>query len=326
MRRREFIMLLGGATVSWPLAARAQQPDGMRRVGVLMNLAADDPAGKDHLAAFVQALDQLGWSEGRNVHVDVRWAAGDAERYRIYAAELVNLAPDILLSSNASSVRALRQLTRAVPIVFAGATDPVGDGFVETLAHPGGSTTGFMLFEYGIAGKWLQLLKELMPSVTRAGVVRDQDVVAAIGEFGAIQAMAPSLGIELRAIDVREIERGIPALASQPNGGLIVLTSGFAQAHRELIVKLAAVHRLPAVYWQRLFVTSGGLLSYGPSIVGMFRQAAGYVDRILKGEKPSDLPVQAPTKYELVINLKTAKSLDLTIPATLLARADEVIE
>ena len=326
MKRREFIKLLCGAVVTCPLAARAQQVEGVRRVGVLMNLSSEDSEGQARFVALVKELAHLGWNVGRNVQIDVRWAAGEAERYRSYAAELVALSPDILLGMNASSVRAFRQATRNIPIVFAGVSDPVGAGFVEALDHPGGNTTGFMIFEYGMAGKWLQLLKEVAPSITRVGVIRDSTVVAAIGQFGAIQAMAPSLGIDLRAIDAREIERGVPTFARQPNGGLIVLTGAYAQVHRGLIVTLAARHKLPAVYWQRLFVTSGGLLSYGPDLVDQSRQAASYVDRVLKGEKPADLPVQTPTRYDLSINLRTAKALGLIIPPSVLTSADKVIE
>jgi putative tryptophan/tyrosine transport system substrate-binding protein len=325
MRRRDFLSA-GVAVLALPSAVQAQQPEQMRRIGVLMNLAPEDADGQARFVAFIQELAQLGWSVGRNAQIDVRWVGGQADRYRSYAADLVSLSPDILLGTNASSVRALRQATRTIPIVFAGVSDPIGAGLVDTLARPSGNTTGFMIFEYEMAGKWLQLLKEVAPFVTRAGIIRDSAVVAAIGQFGAIQAMAPSLGIELRAIEADDIERGIPAFARQPNGGLIVLTGASAQTHRDKIVMLATRHKLPAVYWQRLFAAMGGLISYGPDVIDQSRQAARYVDRILKGEKPADLPVQAPTKYELVVNLKTAKTIGLSIPTSVLARADGVIE
>ena len=329
MRRRDFAILLGSAAVAWPLAARAQQPERMRRIGVLMSVAADDPEGQARVAAFVQGLQQLGWIDDRNVRIDTRWGAGDADRYRRYAAELVALAPDVILASGGSVVGALRQATRTVPIVFTQTPDPVGAGFVESLAMPGGNATGFTLFEYGISGKWLELLKEIAPRVTRAAVLRDPAIAQGSGQLGAIQSAAPSFGVELRPVDVRdagEIERAVTAFARGSNGGLIVTGSGLAIVHRDLIVTLAARHKLPTVYPARLFVTGGGLISYGPGSIEPHRRAAGYVDRILKGEKPADLPVQAPTKYELVINLKTAKALGLEVPAMLLARADEVIE
>ena len=328
MRRREFILALGGAAVAWPLAARAQ-PERMRRIGVLMNLAADDPESSARLTAFLQGLQQLGWTDGRNVRIDTRWAAGDADRYRKSATELVALMPDVILATGTSAVAPLQQATRTVPIVFVQVIDPVGAGLVASLARPGGNATGFTLFEYGMSGKWLELLKEIAPRVTRAAVLRDPASAPGIGQFAAIQAVAPSLGVELSPVDVRdagEIERAVTAFARSPNGGLIVTASPSAAVHRELIITLAARHKLPAVYPFRYFVTGGGLISYGPDIVDQYRRAAGYVDRILKGEKPADLPVQAPTKYELVINLKTAKALGLTVPPTLLARADEVIE
>ena len=330
MRRREFIILLGGAAVAWPLAARAQQADRMRRVGVLVSRIADDPEEQARLAAFVQGLQELGWTEGRNVRIDYRWAAGDADRSRTYAAELVALAPDVIVAAGSQSVAALEQTTRTVPIVFASVVDPVGAGYVTRLARPGGNATGFTAFEYSLSGKWLELLKEIAPNLTRIAILRDPAIAAGIGQFAVIQAMAPpSFGVELSPIDGRdggEIKRDIAAFARTPNGGLIVTSSSGAVAYRELIVMLAARHRLPAIYPFRFFVTSGGLISYGPDTTDPFRRAAGYVDRILKGEKPADLPVQAPTKYELVINLKTAKALGLTVPPTLLSRADEVIE
>ena len=329
MKRRAFITLLGGAAAAWPLAARAQQGERMRRIGVLMSLAADDPEGQARLTAFVQGLQELGWTDGRNVQIDYRWPAGDAERIRRYAAELAALAPDIILAGGGAVVPSLLQATRAIPIVFTQTPDPVGAGFVESLARPGGNVTGFMLYEYGIGAKWLELLKEIAPHVTRAAVIRDAAIASGIGQWGAIQTAAPSFGVELRPVDVRdasEIERAIAAFARSPNGGLIVAASTLAVVHRDLIVTLAARHKLPAVYPSRFFVRSGGLIFYGPDSVEPHRRAAGYVDRILKGEKPADLPVQAPTKYELAINLKTAKALGLDVPPTLIARADEVIE
>ncbi len=331
LKRREFITLLGGAAtaVAWPLLARAQRPERMRRIGVLNALPSDDPEGQARLAAFAQGLQESGWTIGRNVRIDTRWAAGDAERFRRYAAELVALAPDILLATGAPAVGSLLQATRTVPIVFVNTADPVGAGFVETLARPGGNATGFLLFEYGISGKWLELLKQIAPGVTRVAVLRDSALAAGSGQLGAIQAVAPSFGVELRPLDVRdvpEIERAVAAFASASNGGLIVPGSALALVHREPIIALAAQHKLPAVYFQQIFVTGGGLISYGPDQIDQYRRAAGYVDRILKGEKPADLPVQAPTKYETVLNLKTAKALSLTVPESVLARADEVIE
>jgi putative ABC transport system substrate-binding protein len=331
MQRREFITLLGGAAVAWPRAARAQQADRVRRVGVLESRAADDPEGKARLAVFVQGLQELGWTEGRNVRIDYRWGAvANADRYRTYAVELVALAPDVILASASVSVAALQQTTRTVPIVFVNVIDPVGAGVVASLAHPGGNATGFTLFEYSLSGKWLELFKEIAPNLTRIAILRDPAIAAGIGQFAVIQAMAPpSFGVELSPIDERdggEIERDIAAFARAPNGGLIVTAGQGAVVHRELIITLAARHRLPAVYPFRYFVTSGGLISYGPDTTEQYRRAAGYVDRILKGQKAVDLPVQAPTKYELAINLKTAKALGFTVPPSLLARADQVIE
>jgi ABC-type uncharacterized transport system substrate-binding protein len=329
MKRRQFIALLGGAAAAWPLATRAQQGEPMRRIGVLMNLAADDPEAQARMTAFAQELGQLGWIAGRNVKIDSRWPAADNERVRRYAAELVALAPNVILAASSPTVGALQQATRTVPIVFVGVGDPVGGGFVESLARPGGNATGFMLFEYSISGKWLELLKEIAPGITRAAVVRDPALAVGAGQLGAIQSVAPSFGVELSPVGVRdadEIERAITAFARGPNGSLIVTGSPLARFHRALIIMLAARYRLPAVYSDRIFVNDGGLISYGPDRVDQYRQAARYVDRILKGEKPADLPVQAPTKYELVINLKTAKALGLDVPPTLLARADEVIE
>ena len=328
MRRRTFIAALGGA-VAWPLMARAQQPERMRRIGVLMPLAADDPEAQGRIAAFVQGLQQLGWTDGGNVRIDTRWAPGNADDTRKRTAELVALAPNVILATGSAVVAALQQATRIVPIVFVQIADPVGSGLIESLARPGGNATGFTLFEYGLSGKWLELLKEIEPRVTRAAVLRDTSIPGGTGQLGAIQSVAQSFGVELRPIgvsDVGEIERAIAAFARSPNGGLIVTASVVANVHRDLLTTLAARHRLPAVYSDRVFVTGGGLISYGPDRVDQYRRAAAYVDRILKGEKPADLPVQAPTKYELVINLKTAKALGLEVPHSLLARADEVIE
>jgi putative ABC transport system substrate-binding protein len=327
MKRRHFMAVVGGMA-AWPRSASAQQPDRIRRVGVLMYLAADDAEGQARLAAFTQALKQLGWSEGRNLRIDTRWATADD--IRAQAAELVALAPDVLIAANGTAtVAPLLQATRTVPIVFVTVIDPVGAGFVASLAQPGGNATGFMDHEYSMGGKWLELLKEIAPRVRRAAVLRDPAVASGIGQFGAVQIVAPALGIELNPLDVRdaaEIERAVTAFARGSNDGLIVTSSALAIAHRKLIIALAARHKLPAVYARRLFVTEGGLLCYGSDAIDQFRQAALYVDRILKGEKPANLPVQAPTKYEVVINRKTAKALGLDVPPTLLARADEVIE
>ena len=328
MKRRAFISLLGGAA-AWPLAARAQQSERVRRIGVLMNLASDDAEGQARLAAFHQGLQQLGWTVGRNVQIDYRWGAGNADYIRKFAAELVALAPDVILSTGSPSIAVLQQATRTVPVVFVTVVDPVSSGFVDSLARPGGNITGFTLYEYSISGKWLALLKEIAPGMTRAAVIRDPALTAGGGQLGVIQAVAPSVGAEVTPVNVRdagEIERAITAFARSPNGGLIVTASTLAGVHRDLIIALAARHKLPAVYPIPYFARSGGLMSYGPDSVDQYRRAASYVDRILKGEKAADLPVQAPTKYELVINLKTAKALGLEIPPTLLARADEVIE
>jgi putative ABC transport system substrate-binding protein len=331
MKRRQFIALLGGAavTVGWPLAARAQQREKMRRVGVLMPLPADDPVVQARVAAFAQGLQQSGWTIGRNVQIDTRWAAADADRIRSYAAELVALAPDVILTSGNAGVAPLLQASRTVPIVFAIVPDPVGAGFVDSLARPGGNATGFIAYEYSLGSKWLELLKQIAPGITRAAVLRDAALASGPGQFAAIQSVAPSFGVELTPVNVRdpgEIERAVIAFAHSANGGLITTGSALTAFHRDLIIALAARHKLPAVYIERFFVTAGGLISYGPDFLDQFRRAAGYLDRILKGEKPADLPVQAPTKYELVINLKTAKALGVTVPQTLLARADEVIE
>jgi putative ABC transport system substrate-binding protein len=328
MRRREIIMLLGGAA-AWPLAARAQQSERMRRIGVLMNTAADDPIGQTRIAAFLQGLQQLGWSVGRNLQIDTRWPVGDADRIRRYAAELAALAPDVIVTAGSATLGPLQRVSRSVPIVFVTVVDPVGGGFVESMARPGTNATGFTAFEYGMSGKWLELLKEVAPRVTRVAVIRDPEIAAGAGQFGAIRSVAPSFGVELTPIGLRdtgEIERAVTSFTRSANGGLIVTPSALTLVHRAAIIALAARHKLPAIYGDRHFVTAGGLVSYGPDRIDQYRQAAGYVDRILKGEKPADLPVQAPTKYELVINLKTAKTLGLDVPPTLLARADEVIE
>jgi putative ABC transport system substrate-binding protein len=325
LKRREFITLLGGATAAWPLAAAAQQPERLRCVGVLLS-------GQRNVAsaAFEQGLQQLGWIEGRNLRIEYRLGAlGDAERTRKYAVELVALAPDVIFASGTSQVGPLLQATRTVPIVFTRVADPVGAGYVESMAHPNGNATGFLQFEYSLSGKWLELLKEIAPGTKRVAVLRDAALTAGIGQFAVIQSVAPSFGIDVSPVNVRdptEIEHTITVFARRPNGGLILTGSALSAAHRDLIVALATRHKLPAVYFTRLFVDAGGLVSYGSEPVDQFRRAAGYVDRILKGEKPADLPVQAPTKYELAINLKTAKALGLTVPDTLLARADEVIE
>ena len=301
----------------------------MRRIGILLNASSDDPQYQAWVGAFLQALALLGWTIGRNVRIDTRWAGANAAEIRRHAAELVALAPDVILAHGAGPVAALLEATRTVPIVFVAVIDPVGGGFVDSLARPGGNTTGFTLFEYGISGKWLELLKEIAPRVTRAAVLRNPAIASGSGQLGAIQAVAPSFGVELSPVNVRdagEIERAIAAFARSPNGGLIVPASAAAQLHLDLIITLAARHKLPAVYADRIYVTGGGLISYGPDRIDQYRRAAGYVDRILKGEKPADLPVQAPTKYELAINLKTAKALSIEVPPTLLARSDEVIE
>jgi putative ABC transport system substrate-binding protein len=328
VKRRAFITLLGGVT-AWPLTTRAQQqPERMRRIGVLLNLAADDPMGQARVAAFVQGLQAAGWSDGRNVRIDTRWAAADPGNYRKYAAELIALGPDVVLASTTAAVAQLQQASRTVPIVFVSVIDPVGSGLIASMARPGGNVTGFVIFEYALAAKWLELLKEIAPDVKRAAVLRDATVASGIGQFAAIQA-AGSVGMELSAIDLRdagEIERAIADFAQRPNGGLIVTASQFGTNHPGLLVALAAQHKLPAVYPFRYFASMGGLISYGWDQLDEYHRAAAYVDRILKGEKPADLPVQAPTKYQLVINLKTAKALGLDLPATVLARADEVIE
>jgi putative ABC transport system substrate-binding protein len=329
MKRREFITLLGGAAAAWPLAARAQQPERMHRIGVLLPAAADDAIFQARLAAFHQALALLGWIIGRNVRIDTRWATTNRAEIQRQAAELAALAPDVILATGDSTVPPLLQATRSVPIVFPVVTDPLGAGYVESLARPGGNVTGFMNLEYGTGGKWLDLLKEIAPTVTRAAVLRDPANPSQTAQFGAIQGVAPSLKVEVTPVGMRdagEIERAVAAFAGSPNGGLIVTAGSAAVRHRALIVTLAARHKLPAVYWERFFVAAGGLISYGADLIENYRRAAGYVDRILKGENPADLPVQAPTKYELAINLMTAKALGLEVPPPLLARADEVIE
>ena len=328
IKRREFITLLGGAA-AWPLGARAQQAERMRRIGVLMSTAVDDPQDPARLAAFAQGLQELAWIIGRNLRIDYRWSASSPDSARKYAAELAALAPDVMLASGTIALAAVQQISDSIPVVFINLVDPVSGGFVESLARPGGNTTGFLLFEYGISGKWLELLKEIAPRVTRVAVLRDPTQSSGTGQLGAIQSAASQLGVEFRPVGVRdakEIERGITDFGRGSNGGLIVTAGTQAREHRELIIGLAARHRLPAVYFNRLFVEAGGLISYGADTIDPLRRAANYVDRILRGEKPADLPVQAPTKYELVINLKTAKALGLEIPATVLARADEVIE
>jgi len=328
VKRRAFITLVGGAAVVWPLAARAQQGERVRRIGVLMNLAADDPEAPGRIAAFAQGLGELGWTTGHNVRIDYRWAANNPDRGRRYAEELIALAPDVILASGSAAARPLLQATRT-SIVFVQVIDPVGLGLVASLARPGGNATGFSTFEYSMSGKWLELIKEIVPGVKRVAVIRDPSISAGPAQFAAIQAVAPSFGVELSPLgvgDASEIEHSLGSFAPGSNGGLVVTASALALAHRDLITTLAARLKLPAVYFQRPFVAGGGLISYGPDPLDPYRRAAGYVDRILKGEKPADLPVQAPTKYELVINLKTANALGLDVPPTLLARADEVIE
>lgn len=330
MQRREFLGMLGGAAVAWPRAATAQQPERMRTIGVLVAGTADQPEHQARVGALLQALQQLGWVDGRNVRVDIRWATPDAAAIRKHAAELAALAPDVIISATGTSTAGpLLEATREVPIVFALVIDPVGAGFVTSLSRPGGNATGFMYFEYGLAGKWLELLKQIVPGITRVAVVRDPAIASGIGQFGAMQSAAPSLGLEVSPINLRdagEIERDIAAAARFPNSGLIVTAAPRVLLFRDLIIDLAAKHRLPAVYSARFFVAAGGLISYGPDILDQYRRAAGYVDRVLKGEKPADLPVQAPNKFELAINLKTAKTLGLAMPPMLVASADEVIE
>jgi ABC-type uncharacterized transport system substrate-binding protein len=333
VKRRDFITLLGGAAAAWPLAARAQQGAPMRRIGVLMPQAANDPEGQARIAAFLRGMQELGWTVGLKARIDVRWSAGDPDNTRKYAAELVALEPEVIVSSGTTAAAALLQATRTVPIVFTVVADPVGAGFVGSLARPGGNATGFISLEYGLSAKWLELLKEIAPSTSRVAVLRDPAITAGIGQYAAIQTAAPMLGVEVSPInvhDVSEIESAVTAFARSANGGLIVTGSPLVAVHRQLIIKLAARHKLPAVYSNRFFVDDGGrdggLISYGPDLIDQLWRAAGYVDRILKGEKPAELAVQAPTRYQLIINLKAAKALGLDVPPTLLARADEVIE
>ena len=328
MRRRDFLGVLVGAAAAWPVAGRAQHGE-QRRIGMLLPATSNDPQYQTYVEAFLQALEQSGWTIGRNVRIDTRWATTDAAEIRRHAAELAALAPDVILAPAATTVGPLLQATRTVPVVFPTLVDPVGAGFVDSLARPGGNATGFMNFEYSIGGKWLELLKEIAPGVTRVAVLRYAATPSGVGQFGIIQSVAPSLRLEVTLVNMRdapEIERAVAAFARAPNGGLIVTASPLAQRHRDLIVTLAARHKLPAVYFDRVFAAAGGLISYGPDYIDQYRRAAAYVDRILKGEKPADLPVQAPNKFELAINLKTAKTLGLTVPPALLARANEVIE
>src|SRR5262245_20128271 len=330
MHRRDLIKVVAGSAVAWPLMARAQQLERMRRIGVILPAAANDGEFQTWVGAFLQALAQLGWTIGRNVRIDIRWATVNHAEIRKHAAELVALAPDVILASGSSTVGPVLQATRTVPVVFPIAVDPVGSGFVDSLARPGGNATGFLTFEYSLSGKWLELLKQIAPGGTRVAVFRDPASPSGTGQFGAIQVVAPSLGIEVSPLnaqrDAGEIERAIAAFAHGANGGLIMTAAGMSVFHRDLFISLAARHKLPAVYYERFFVAAGGLISYGPDRTDQYRRAAGYVDRILKGEKPADLPVEAPTKYELVINLKTAKALGLVMPPAVLGRADEIIE
>jgi putative ABC transport system substrate-binding protein len=329
VRRREFNTLLGRAAAGWPFAARAQQRERMRRVGVLLPAAADDSQFQTWVGAFLQALALLGWSIGRNVRIDTRWATANAETIRSHAAELAALVPDVILAHGNAAVGALLQTTRTLPIVFPVIGDPVAGGFVESLARPGGNATGFMNFDFSFSGKWLEVLKQIAPSVTRVAVLRDPALGSGTSQFAVIQAVAPSLRMEVNPVNMRdagEIERAITAFARGSNSGLIVTAGGAAQRHRDLIITLAAQHKLPTVYYERFYVAAGGLISYGASLIDQYQRAASYVDRILKGEKPAELPVQLATKFEMVINLKTASALGLEIPPMLLARADEVIE
>jgi putative tryptophan/tyrosine transport system substrate-binding protein len=329
MRRRDFVKAIASSSVAWPLAARAQQTDQVRRVGVLMNVAPEHPEGQPFVAAFRQALQRLGWIEGRNIRIDIRWGENDVERDRRYAADLVALTPDVVLAAGTLSVTALQRVSRTLPIVFVDVSDPVGAGLVERMDRPGGSTTGFMIFEYSLSAKWIELLKQVAPNVRRAAVIRNAANPAGIAQFGAIRTTASSLGVDVSPIDIRDagdIEHAIAELARSPNAGLVVTSSAAVSAHIDQIITLAGRYKLPAVYSDRFVAVSGGLISYGPERIDQFRHAADYIDRILKGEKPADLPVQAPTKIELVINLKTAKALGLSIPPSLLASADEVIE
>jgi len=328
MQRREFLSILGSALAAVPLTAHAQEAGRIRRIGVLIGLA-DDAQGQAALAALLQAFQQLGWVDGRNVKIDCRWGEGNADEARKHAAELVGLAPDVMMATGGASVGALLQATKTIPVVFANVPDPVGSGFVESLSRPGGSATGFVQFEYSLSGKWLELLKRIAPDVKNVAILWDPTIVAGIGQFAVIQSIAPSLGLEVRGVNVRDaagIQRSLEAFVDLPNGGMIVTASALAIIHRDLIVDIAARHRLPAVYFQKTFVTAGGLISYGADFIDQYRRAAGYVDRILRGEKPGDLPVQAPTKYELAINLKAAKAQGFSVPTSILTGADEVIE
>jgi putative tryptophan/tyrosine transport system substrate-binding protein len=328
MRRREFITILGSAA-AWPLATHAQQADQMRRIGIMTGVVGEESDFKARIAAFSQELQRLGWIEGRNLRIDFRAAAGNVADARKYATELVALAPDVILAAGGSTIAPLLEATHTIPIVLTLSVDPVGAGFVDSLQRPGGNATGFMVFEYSLSGKWLELLKQIAPDVTRAAVLRDPTSPTGTGQFAVIQAVAPSLGVDVSVVNVRdanEIERGVAAFARSANGGLVVTASPFTLIHSDLIVTLAARHKLPAIYWDRVFVPGGGLFSYGVDVIEEHRKAAGYVDRVLRGEKPADLPVQAPTRYDLVVNLKTAKTLGITVPQSILARADEVIE
>jgi putative ABC transport system substrate-binding protein len=328
MRRREFITILGSAA-AWPLATHAQQADQMRRIGIMTGVVGEESDFKARIAAFSQELQRLGWTEGRNLRIDFRAAAGNVADARKYATELVALAPDVILAAGGSTIAPLLEATHTIPIVFTLSVDPVGAGFVDSLQRPGGNATGFRVFEYSLSGKWLELLKQIAPDVTRAAVLRDPTSPTGTGQFAVIQAVAPSLGVDVSVVNVRdanEIERGVAAFARSANGGLVVTASPFTLIHSDLIVTLAARHKLPAIYWDRVFVPGGGLFSYGVDVIEEHRKAAGYVDRVLRGEKPADLPVQAPTRYDLVVNLKTAKTLGITVPQSILARADEVIE
>jgi ABC-type uncharacterized transport system substrate-binding protein len=329
VKRREFITLLGGTVATWPPVARAQQPDRMRRVSLLMTLGADEPIAKARVAAFVERLYELGWREGENLRLDIRWNVQDPEHLRVDVANLVALAPDVVLATGSITVGPLVQATRTLPIVFVIVPDPVGAGFVESLARPGGNATGFLQFEFSLSGKWLELLKEIAPDTTRVAVLRDPSLTAGVAQFAAIQIVAPAVRVELIPLNVGNaagIERAIASFAQTANSGLIVTSSPVTAVHRDLIIKLAAQYQLPTVYYERFLATAGGLISYGPDFVEQYRRGADYVDRILRGEKPADLPVQTPTKYEMVINLKTAQALGLTVPPALLVRADEVIE